>query len=178
MADILIDASLSGSSTVSPELLAGYRLGSALPGSAVLFGSVLVTPGYQAPVRYQPSCRSTPSGVMIQEQVDLFLEDGKTRAQGVVPADLQLKIFLDGSQVDWPLLSGVGINDPRVTAGRVYWSEFTTGFYYVRFFPNRVGTWRLVITYPAKDQAVSLSYAVSPQYASPPLGMRASFLRR
>jgi len=176
--DIDLVISLSGDSLISPELLAELSLESQVQGNSSLVGSVVVDLGYPAPVRYQPPCRLAPSGRLVLEQVDLFLADGKTRAQDVTQADLQLRVFLNGTQVDWPLVSGQGVQDTRVTAGRVYWTEFSAGFYDIRFFPNRVGTWRVVLTYPAHDQAISLSYDVAPQYQSTPSGMSTSFFRR
>lgn len=170
-------AFLAGSS-ISGDLTASFRAIFSAPGEAQLGANLTLIPGYQAPIRYQPPCRTSPTGKMILEQVDFFLVDGRTRAQGLVPGDLQLKVFLNDAQVDWPLVSGAGIQNVRVTAGRVYWTEFSSGYYSIRFYPNMAGTWRVIVTYPDQDQAISLSYDVAPQYAPPPSGMRASLLRR
>jgi hypothetical protein len=116
---------------------------------------------------------------MILNQVDLFLADGKTRAQDVQTTDLLLRVYVDDSPLGWTLVSGVGVPDVRVAAGRVYWTEFSTGFYSIRFFPNALGVWRILLTFPAHDQAVSLSYSVVPQVRNDlGSGMRASFIRR
>lgn len=168
----LADTSLSGA------LTALFDATFSAPGEAQLGATPTLIPGYQAPIRYQPPCRNSPAGKMILEQVDFFQVDGRTRAQGIVPGDLQLKVFLNEAQVDWPLVSGSGIQNVRVTAGRVYWTEFSSGYYSVRFYPNMVGTWRVLVTYPDQDQAISLTYDVAPQYAPPPSGMKASTLRR
>ena len=178
MADIYIESDLSGETHISSDVWVSYNVVSLVSGSSLLTSYLTVSPGYQAPVRYLPPCRTIQSGRMILDQVDLFLSDGKTRSQEVIPSDLQLKLFLNGSQVDWPLVSGVGIQDVRITSGRVYWTEFTTGYYNIRFYPNILGVWRVVITYSANDQVVSLSYDVIPQVSASISGMKSSFIRR
>lgn len=172
-------ASLGGDSDLSPDLIASFQVRTALSGDAGVTSSLQVNPGYAAPVLYQAPARACSSGKLVLDQVDLFLGDGITRAQDVVPTDLQLRVYLNGEQLNWPLVTGVGIPDVRVTAGKVYWTEFSTGFYSIRFFPNAVGTWRVLLTYPAHNQAVSLSYAVAPQVRNDyGTGMRATFIRR
>jgi hypothetical protein len=90
-----------------------------------------------------------------------------------------LRIYAGATQLAWPLVTGVGVQDIHVAAGRVYWTEFSTGFYNIRFFPNMVGLWRVLLTYPAFDQAISLTYEVVPQVGVPGgLGLRSSFVRR
>jgi hypothetical protein len=177
--DIDCTASLSGGSSTVGGVVANYPLSSTYFGESLTTSSLSLVIGYPAPVRYSASSKTVFSSRLILDQVDLFLGDGKTRAQDVKIADLQLKLFLGNTQVDWTLTSGVGIPDVRVTSGKVYWTELSAGFYSVRLFPNMLGSWRILLTYPAQDQAVSLAYEVVPQAFSPlGSGMSASFIRR
>lgn len=175
----LLTSALMADSTITANPVASYAGSFTGLGASSLASDLTVIQGYPAPVRYVPPCRTVASGRMILDQVDLFLGDGKTRAQGVRISDLQLRVFLNGAQVDWPLVSGSGVQDPRVTAGKVYWTEFSSGFYNLRFFPNQLGNWRVIITYPTHDQASSFTYDVVQQVSPPPgSGMRTSFIRR
>lgn len=176
---LVLGATLSGGSSVTSHAGVKYSARSHLIGSSDLVATPTVSLGVQSPVRYQPASRTVSVSKLVLDQVDLFRSDGKTRAQGVVIGDLNLKLFFKGSRVEWPLVSGTGVQDLQVTAGRVYWTEFETGFYTLRFFPNVIGSWRVLLTYPAYDQAVSLSYDVAqPAFVPASSGIRASFLKR
>ncbi len=173
-----VDADLSGDSTLTADGLLQVKAVAGIAGSSAVGADLTVVTGYAAPVRYNPSPRTVQAGRMVLDQVDLFLGDEKTRSQGVIPDNLLLRVYVGSTQLAWPLVSGVGVPDVQVAAGRVYWTEFSAGFYNVRFYPNMVGAWRVLLTYPAYDQAVSLSYDVVPQGAPGGLGLRSSFIRR
>jgi hypothetical protein len=129
-------------------------------------------------VNYMPPAREVPAGRMVFEQVDLFLGDGETRSTGVLVAGLQVAVHTGPTVLSWPLVTGVGIPDVRVSAGKIYWTEFASGFYSIRFFPNVVGLWRVILTYPAFDQVLSYTYNVVAQGAGVPgVGFKASFTR-
>lgn len=130
-------------------------------------------------INYMPPARDVPAGRMVLEQVDLFIGDNETRSTGVVPADLQLVTHAGPNVLAWTLGSGVGIPDVRVAAGKVYWTEFSPGYYNIRFFPNVVGLWRVILTYPAFNQARSFTYnVVAPGAGTPGIGFKASFVKR
>lgn len=171
-------ANLNGSSSLGARLV--YNVSANLAGSSTLSASATVElGGYEAPIHYQGPTRVVPAGKMILENVDLFLGDGRTRVVEVPVSDLQLKVFSNSDEVSWPLVSGVGVNDVRVTAGKVYWTEIADGFYNIRFFPSVLGLWRLILTYRAYDQAVSFSYDVVPKVpVNPSTGIRTSFFKR
>jgi hypothetical protein len=177
--DHAVDADLSGDSSFTAEGLLQAKAAAGIAGSSTVGANLTVVTGFAAPLRHSPPLRVVQSGRPVLDQVDLFLADGKTRSQGVLVGNLVLRIYAGATQLAWSLVSGVGIPDIQITAGKVYWTEFSTGFYNVRFFPNMVGPWRLIFTYPAFDQAVSLSYDVVPQTGVPgALGLRSSFIRR
>lgn len=218
MADIDVDAVLSGDSSVTAEVGVSYAIAASLPADSTLVGGLsasyqvsaslvansnlsgnllynvaarlngsssiaaaatLEVGGYAAPIRYQPPSRIVTSGRLILENVDLFIGDGKTRVTEVPVADLQLKIFCNNDLVSWPLVSGAGIPDVRVTAGKVYWTEGADGFYSIRFYPSVIGMWRVLLTYQAYDQAISLTYDVVPKVSmNPSTGIRTSFIRK
>lgn len=157
----------------------GYAARASLTGGSTFTSFLNVVTGPVAPVRYNVPSRIVQAGKLVFDQVDLFLVDGKTRAQDVPPSALALRVFKDGKQLDWPLISGVGVNDVQTVSGKVYWTEFSAGFYSIRFFPNALGEWRILLTYPAFDQAVSLGYDVTPPLGvSGSLGLHSSFMRR
>jgi hypothetical protein len=115
---------------------------------------------------------------MVFEQVDLFLGDGETRSTGVLVAGLQVVVHTGPTVLTWPLVTGVSIPDIRIAAGKIYWTEFSSGYYSIRFFPNVVGLWRVIVTYPAHNQAKSYTYnVVAPTSNVPTIGFKASFTR-
>jgi hypothetical protein len=172
-------SNLSASSSFSAHASVKYVARARFDGSSAISANPTVNLGIQSPIRYQPSSRTVNVSKLVLDQVDLFRVDGKTRAQNVAVGDLNLKLFFNGSQVEWPLVDGAGVQDLQVTAGQVYWTEFLTGFYTIRFFPNVVGSWRILLTYPAFDQAVSLAYDVElPSFVPVSSGIRASFIKR
>ena len=171
-------STLGGSSSFSAHARVKYDVRARFDGSSGLIADPTVSLGVQSPIRYQPPSRTVNVSKLVLDQVDLFRPDGKTRAQGVVVGNLNLKLFFNNSQVDWPLVSGASVQDLQVTAGQVYWTEFLTGFYTIRFFPNVIGSWRVLLTYPLYDQAVSLSYDVAlPTFVPVSSGIRASFIK-
>lgn len=179
MAAIDVDAVLVGGSSLTSEGTAHFAAEASLAGGATVVAVPSVLVGPVVPVRYNVPSREVPSGRVSFDHVDLFLGDGMTRAQGVLVSDLLLRIFFNGTQLDWPLVSGVDVPDIRVAAGKVYWTEISAGFYSVRFVPNAVGPWRLLLSYEVEDQAVSLTYSAVP-LACPPgaQGLQSSFVRR
>jgi hypothetical protein len=174
----LVYSTLVGSSSLVGGLKAALE--SSLAGnSSLVAAATLEVGGYAAPIRYQPPSRIVTSGRLILESVDLFTGDGKTRVTEIPVTDLQLKIFCNNDLVSWPLVSGSGIPDVRITAGKVYWTEGADGFYSVRFYPSVIGMWRVLLTYQAYDQAISLTYDVVPKVSmNPSTGIRTSFIRK
>ncbi len=171
-----VSASLEGGSDVVSGPVEKYAAQATLQGSSSVSAQASVTVGYPAPVLYTAAPRVVPANRMILDPVDLFLSDGKTRSQDVVPSQLQLKVFHNATELNWSLVSGVGITDPRIVSGKIYWTEFSAGFYNIRFFPNALGLWRILLTYPLHNQAVSLTYDVSTAMAVVS-GLRVSFIR-
>lgn len=171
-------ATLAGTSAVSSAAVVSYSAAATLAGTSSGSAAMLVTTGFAAPVVLSPPARTVSANRMILDQVDLFLGDGITRAQDVVVGDLQLRVFRNSSQQDWTLVTGVGVTDVQVTSGKVYWTELSAGFYNVRFYPNAIGLWRVLVTYPTHNQAVSLSYDVVPKSSIVgSIGIRTSFFK-
>jgi len=175
---LVLRATLSGGSSTTIRAGVKYTARSQFVGSSGLVSTPTVSLGVQSPIRYQPASRIVSVSKLVFDQVDLFRPDGKTRAQGVLVGDLNLKLFFKGTRIEWPLISGTNVQDLQVTAGQVYWTEFETGFYNLRFYPNVIGAWRILLTYPVYDQAVSLSYDVAqPTFVPISSGIRASFFK-
>lgn len=99
---------------------------------------------------------------VVLDQCDFFQYDGFSRVTGLTPSDLTSKFYFQNVLQPWQLTSGVGVTDAQVTSGRIYWSEVagTQGIYSVRFRPNSVGYWRLVIYYPVGLQIAGQDYDV------------------
>lgn len=120
--------------------------------------------------------RNVPAASLIRGQIDLY-SAGVTRAVGVVPGDLTLKVFHNNSPRAWTLLDGSAVPDSSISSGSVYFHEVsgTAGYYAIRFFPDLVGFWRIVLTHPILVAEVVLEFDVSAPAASPSGGLNASF---
>lgn len=113
---------------------------------------------------------------VVYDQADFFQVDGFTRISGIVPAQLSCALYFNNSAQPWTLVSGASIPDLNISAGRIFWQEIPGGPYGVRFRPNAVGYWRLVITYAPGFQIVAQDYDVNAGTGVPiDGGLRASF---
>lgn len=113
---------------------------------------------------------------VVYDQADFFQVDGFTRVPGVTPGQLSLALYFNNSAQPWTLVSGTGIQDVNIASGKVYWQQIPSGPYGIRFRPNAVGYWRLIITYSAGFQIVAQDYDVNAGTGVPiEGGLRASF---
>ena len=125
--------------------------------------------------------RSVPAGQLIRDQIDLYIPAGSiNRVFGESYASLQLCIFVDNGLLAWPVSDGTNIADCNISSGTVYFNQIAAapGYYSIRFFPDRIGFWRLVFREPTYAQEMILSYDVTP--ARPGLAsneLNASFIK-
>lgn len=125
--------------------------------------------------------RIVSAGAVAYAQADFYQPKGSiNRLSGLVPASLTMKVFANSSLLSWPLEAGSGVSNSGVSAGTVYFEEVSgaSGFYLVRFFPDRTGFWRIVLSYVALQQEVALEFDVVPAgvfKAVPRGGLSASF---
>lgn len=118
--------------------------------------------------------RTIQSGRLAFAQVDFF-ESGH-RKTGVVPTDLQMRAFVDGSVLSWGLTDGTFVSNSGVGAGSVFFNEVigATGYYLVRFFPDRPGFWRFVLLHPVLGTEVICEFDAVPSLPSVS-GLQSSF---
>lgn len=124
--------------------------------------------------------RLVSAGVLVYDQLDFFLPAGSVnRVQGVPVANLSLAVFVNNALVLWPLADGTSVADSSISAGTVYYSQISgsPGFYSVRFFPDRVGWWRLVFSNPSLGVEEVRDYDALPPGVLRPSsgGLNASF---
>ncbi len=113
---------------------------------------------------------------VIFDQADLFQSDGYTRASGVTVSAITLHLYYNNSLTNWTLADGSVISDAGVVSGRVYWSPLSGGPYSIRWRPNAIGYWRLVINYPTSSQILAQDYDVV-DLSSGAGGFLATFVR-
>jgi hypothetical protein len=103
-----------------------------------------------------------PPNQVVIDQADLFQVDGYTRITGIVPSGLTCAVYYNNVPQSWPLVDGSFTTDVQIASGNVYWNEIgiATGFYSVRFFPNAIGFWRIVLRYGAGSLEVTRDYDV------------------
>jgi hypothetical protein len=115
------------------------------------------------------------SNQVVYDQADYFQSDGFTRVTGLVPAQVVSQIYYNNDLLPWSLVSGVSVADSQVVSGRVYFQAISGGPYSVRFRPNAVGFWRLLLTYPVGTQILAQSFDVQSGTGVPvPTGLKAT----
>src|SRR5690606_17137179 len=80
-------------------------------------------------------------------QPDFFVNPASIdRAVGLVPDDLEARVFHDNEPLDWSLVDGSEVSTSQISSGRLYFSPIigADGFYGLRFRPNALGLWRVV----------------------------------
>jgi len=93
-----------------------------------------------------------------------------------------LVIFANNAVVAWPIADGTNIPDSSVASGTVYFNEIpgSPGYYSVRFFPDRVGFWRLDFRVTALGQEIIKEYDIVASSVFTPgvtgNGLNASFI--
>ncbi len=123
--------------------------------------------------------RQIPTGQTVDDQADFFQSDGFTRVTGLTVSQLTMALFFDNQPQPWQFVTGAGVTDTQITSGYVYWLEVpgAPGYYSVRFRPNAIGYWRLLITYPVGTQIQGQDYDVVPPSPTVDQGLKASFLK-
>lgn len=116
---------------------------------------------------------------VVLDQADFFQPDGFTRVTGLTIAQLQSALFFNNALLPWVFVTGASITDSQVASGKVYWVEVpgSPGYYNVRFRPNAVGYWRLLITYTAGQQIMAQDYDVSGAPPNMDVGLQSSFIK-
>lgn len=126
--------------------------------------------------------RVLPVHTLAIEQVDFFQGDFFTRIAGLTFSDISVDLFVNNVRESWPLITGAGVTDVQVKAGNIYFNEIagSPGFYSLRFRPNALGFWRIVVNYAAGVQSIALDYDISAKAttSSGDGGLRLSFIRK
>ena len=127
--------------------------------------------------------RLVSAGTVIHSQVDLYNPPGSiTRQPGVQPIHVAMKAFVNGTELGWTLEDGSSVVDSSIAAGSVYFNEIAAepGFYVVRFFADRVGFWRIVLTVSMVQSEPILEFDIIASGALKPGGsggLNASFVK-
>lgn len=123
--------------------------------------------------------RLVPAASLIRDQVDFYDPPGSvTRATGISVGDIIVTVFANNVALAWTTLDGTAVPDSSISAGTVYFNEIpgNPGFYSIRFFPDRIGFWRIVVSDSAISAESVREFDVAPAGTfSPSNGLNASF---
>jgi hypothetical protein len=120
--------------------------------------------------------RVLPINALTFEQVDFLQGDFYTRVTGLDESDLTLVAFINNAPLNWTLVSGNGVSNAQVKTGFFYLNEISSGYYGLRFRPNAIGFWRIVVNYPAGVQSIALDYDIL-QPVDMTGGLKAQFIK-
>jgi hypothetical protein len=115
--------------------------------------------------------RSISATSLVFDQVDLYNPPGSiTRVAGVLASNVSVSVFSNNVLLPWTIQDGSAVPDSSISAGVIYFNEISgqPGFYSVRFYPDRIGFWRLVFSVPSIAAEVIREYDITPanQYAA------------
>lgn len=128
--------------------------------------------------------RLVSAGAIIYDQPDIYSPVGTiNRPTGLVFSNFTLTQLVNGAALPWPLADGSSVPDSSISSGTVYLHEISgsPGFYSVRFLPDRVGFWKLILTNAGMGIDVVLEYDVLASGALKPgssSGLVASFTKQ
>jgi hypothetical protein len=116
---------------------------------------------------------------VVYDQVDFFQSDGFTRITGLTYTGVVLNTFFENLAQPWPLADGLTVTDAQVASGYVFFNEVpgSPGYYNVRWRPNAIGFWRLLITYVPGQQIEAQDYDVISSAPAIEGGLSASFIK-
>lgn len=126
--------------------------------------------------------RTVTAGALARDQVDIYNPpNGFTRSTGVVSAGVSVTCFVNNAPVSWPVADGTSVQDSSISAGMVYFNEIagSPGFYALRFFPDRVGYWRLVVSIASTSvEAIKEYDVISAPQGNASGGLNATFVKQ
>jgi hypothetical protein len=116
---------------------------------------------------------------IVYDQVDFFQSNGFTRVTGLTYTAVLLNVFFENVAQPWPLADGLIVTDAQVASGYVYFNELpgSPGYYNIRWRPNGLGYWRLLVTYVPGQQIEAQDYDVVSSAPVVETGLSASFLK-
>ncbi len=119
--------------------------------------------------------RSIATQILVRAQADFYSTPG-VRATGILAGSLNLSLFFNNALTSWALRDGTTIQDSSISAGSIYFNEIagSPGFYSVRFYPDKIGFWRIVLNDVALTQESIIEIDVVSATATSP-GLIASF---
>lgn len=112
--------------------------------------------------------RLLPSAKVVRDQIDIYSPSNTgNRLSNVMVGSLTVKVFFENQDQGWDLLDGTNIQDSSISSGHVYFNQISgaDGYYSIRFFPDRVGFWRVVFYHSATQTDIPLGYDVVPSGA-------------
>jgi len=121
--------------------------------------------------------RNVSSGSLARAQADFFQISGQ-RVTGVVWSTVAAHVFVNNAALPWPVADGSSVQDSSISGGKIYFNEISgsPGFYSVRFFPDRVGFWRIVLRSDSLNAEFVLEFDVAAP-APPAGGLNATFVK-
>lgn len=123
--------------------------------------------------------RISYQGKLLFDQIDVLDPTDSSRVSGLTYEDFEVFLFKDNSAKYWFLQDGSSLVNQSISSGSVYFNEIpnSPGFYSVRFFPDGIGYWRIILRRILTGQWYSADYDVipNPYSGSNSSGLIASF---
>jgi len=116
--------------------------------------------------------RQVPASNIVLSQLDFYTPNTINRMADIKSVDFIFKMFVNQTVLNWFLIDGTYIANSDISSGNVYFNEITgaVGYYSVRFFPDRVGFWRLIFNHVPSQSDLVLEFDVLPSSSFTPGG--------
>ena len=109
--------------------------------------------------------RLVSNGIIIFDQITVYdPANSYDRVGGLSNTDFTLNLFANNEKLSWSLEDGSSILSANISPGSIYIEEITgaTGYYSIRWFPDRVGYWMLSLVYTGNGMEIIREYDVMP----------------
>lgn len=127
--------------------------------------------------------RILPAGAVVYDIAEIFFPaNTMNRVTGLTYSSVTPTVFSNNSPLNWTIADGTPIQSGQILSGKIYFNEISgnPGFYSIRFLPDRMGFWKLVLSFSAYSTEFSTGYDIIPAGAFTPGastgGLTASFL--
>ena len=121
--------------------------------------------------------RTVSAGSPVIDQLDVFNADTFGRISGLSASDFTVTVFRNNQDRGWAVLTGTNVPTSSVSSGTVYLNEIPTnpGFYSLRWYPDSLGYWRIVLRYDSTDYIKDYEVLPKPSTAASISGLVTSF---
>lgn len=108
--------------------------------------------------------RLIEAGEIVFDQLDFYQSVFPNRIEDIPVSSLEFKVFNNNMLMPWTFVDGTNVQDGQIAANVLYFNQISgnPGYYQIRFFPDRIGFWRVIVKYPTFSIEIIREYDAKP----------------